>query len=1635
MATAAPSSLASSLEKTNGAKLSRLLIDGGTTVLRNAFDRYHPPVRLATGLNANYLTLKDLFKKKVLRSSQWDLLFPSGGAAPDSNKFDITLLFLLLTNICGLTPPPLGWHTKPSTSDSSFEALLAHVKFFRNELYGHVSSIGIDTLTFSTLWKDISAVLVSLGLDRVEIDKLKAEHGGEEDYIDLLREWSKSEENIKSELRDISNFQSKVYDDVKDVRGTQLEDHKTLADTKNTLEELSRCQTKTLVAVEEVQDGIRKFNHVAEDEKNRREAEREIEVLNNLAKAEFEVDIQYHAQRFQEGTREWIFKKVDEWLDNRSSPNRVMIISGNAGMGKSVISAVVCKRMQHAGRLSGSHFCQHNSVRYSSPQLMLQSLACHLTHTLSDYKKALVEKLSRNLGVELNSMGVEDLFALLFKEPLITVKDPQKNILMVVDGLDESEYQGRNELLGVVANQFCKLPTWIRFLVTTRPEINIAERLKHLQPIQLDENQEENERDIKLFFESRLESRIEEAHKNVLLKKLFERSEGVFLYAYFLVTCFKEENISLFTLKHLESKLPLGISSVYLSHFKRLEKELCEELKVEEEQVLNFLCALTASREPLPVSFACKVLKASGKSLAAQRRVNKAMVCISTLLPIRDGRLHFIHKSVKDWLTNTSSYCQHDFIVDRKEGHEILFKLCAAELDNIKRKEYFDSQFNDTENYALQHGVQHMIEVDGLGKGTTTHNVDSLVRAYVTDLKLIYAKLCVNSAVPSTDLLSILKKVKPALLKDESRSLLNDLSNLLRKHSHLISSHSHILFQSLVNEGSHELSSSATMILETELPNVSYLKYGHKEGQNGRVQARFYCSDTVACFDVSPEMDYMVCECRDGTIHLWSLQTGNKEWERPSLVKREFEDLFTEGGTTYYRGAYRRINYNGLTLYRSVAFDPSGKRVLPGNLKSVYTLNGDCDELFPESSCTFAHCVFPENKGTILTDCCDDPMKIGLWSLEDGQHKWSMSSGEIISSFTISNDESLLAIADVTGSIRLYDLETRCDRCLYRKEHVPCVLMHLNFEKSTLVCGYLPFKLEDLGHRFDWVYDGVAVFRFMPFQREDISNLSSPAATLPPRKLNIMSWPIEPGNLTLREVLILYYGIRKGVGNVFPSFLVGSYKKLSRETALVSSPSFPYLAAINVCRLDEETSDFRRKVIEVVLSREGDTIYSVTSDENSTFEVTVFRISNPDVLVSKPAFTSSSLSLLPMKEGVLCLKDGIPELWDFDLTRCIRPLPKLSGAEELSQVSQNLIACQRHCRKLSHEELVNFGQSSVLTDTLELSIATDECSVTDEVSGVDDSANSSESDDAISRDLSDVSMTPNLLMCVALGISQPLFVDVVDVCTGECVKSLKAWVEYHDKIQLVSCNSENQVLVCTFDEIEDRVFNGEELKVSLRNNNSWTSCWERSSRRYDDCPFVPHFAFSPEEDLVITWHSLSAGFGLHILDMRCGKTVLTLLKHRIDIVDCKFVCDSESLISCNEDNFVRLWNVRSGDLLCLLDIEEVPLTLGACLGNDLVVVGLSGARLKFIHAVLPRVKDSEKKKGRQGVHVDFLVATVLSVQLMTKVRNVLIKWGLDLLKHSIRLIFLPFPFSLSSVIVIIIVIQGDEHSRDQNCLH
>ena len=1053
MATATPSPLASSVEKTNGNKLSRLLIDGGTTVLRNIFDSHHPPANLAANLSSRHIhsILTRLRHRNILNGSQWDKLFPPpGGGTPNSINFDITLLFLLLTNICGLSPPPSGsWHKMPPASDTSREANLARMKYYRNVLHGHVTTTGIPKLVFDVKWQEVSSVLVSLGLNQSEVDRLKREPCGE-DYVSAVTEWMKNDEEIQFQLKDLLTKQQQVLQ-------TQQEDHRTLQDTQQTVGRVEQTPQDTHQAVgnlqqmlQEVrttqQESQQQIKREAANAEERGDKAEEDEALRKLAQVSTERVIQYHSGKYLEKTRLLIFKKIRLWLDDLASENRVMVISGDAGMGKSVIAAIVCQRMQQAGRLSGSHFCQHNKERYRNPKVMLQSLACQLCDVLPEYKSELVKKLSRNLGVDMNSLEVQELFEFLFEEPLCSVGDPGKNLLLVIDGLDESEYKGRNDLLDVVANHFCKLPVWFRFLVTTRPEVNIADRLQKFNPIQLEQDNEENVKDIRLFLEKQLSSVIQSGSEDVVIDALVRKAAGHFLYAYLMVDFFKK-NFSLLTPENLGRTLHSDVSSVYQSYFERLEKEL----EIGEDQFLTFLSAMAAAREPLPRDFVSKMLLSDSKSPSGPRKVTKAINSISTLLPVHDDCIVFFHKSLKDWLTDRTTYGQHNFSVDEKQGHAMLSQLCTNELNNVKRKGVHGSKFSNTARYALQHGVYHMLESEELDE--STRSFEEIVNNYVTDLDIVFAKLCVNNTASSKDIILTQKQEAFQSLSSERRKALDTLSSLLQKYRERLSTHPSAIFQVMVNEGGDVFASEATKVLQSR--EIPYMEYLHKEALKkvwNKTQAVFPCDSVVACFDISPKQEFMVCECSNGMIYLWSLETGELKWVRRVEVKK-----------CYFRPdlPFRVVpNSNVYSYYRSVVFHPTEPIVLPGILGHAYSIDGDLLPLFPESNCRFLVCSVHGDEGKIITDCPGDAKCLVMWNLKTGKEITRTIRNEDVLSFAWSPNGTLLAISHFSGLVCLVDALNCLDTTLAEvTTNRPCGMIKFTPDSQFLFClsqSFLP---------------------------------------------------------------------------------------------------------------------------------------------------------------------------------------------------------------------------------------------------------------------------------------------------------------------------------------------------------------------------------------------------------------------------------------------------------------------------------------------------------------------------------------------------------------------------------------------------
>ena len=209
MAAASPT-FPTSRETTNYARLCVLLVDVSSQVLRGTFDRIRPRGRLDTvlGTPPTSDTLKSLLKKKVLNPSQWSILYPAIKSSVSSEKFDITLLMVLLRNICGLTPSAAGWDALPSPTDVNCEDDLARIKYYRNTVYGHAAQASVDDVNFNDYWMKIRDTLVRLGgavyeaaIDGVKYDCMDPEM--EEHYIEMLKQWKMDEDRLKDKLDDV----------------------------------------------------------------------------------------------------------------------------------------------------------------------------------------------------------------------------------------------------------------------------------------------------------------------------------------------------------------------------------------------------------------------------------------------------------------------------------------------------------------------------------------------------------------------------------------------------------------------------------------------------------------------------------------------------------------------------------------------------------------------------------------------------------------------------------------------------------------------------------------------------------------------------------------------------------------------------------------------------------------------------------------------------------------------------------------------------------------------------------------------------------------------------------------------------------------------------------------------------------------------------------------------------------------------------------------------------------------------------------------------------------------------------------------------------------------------------------------
>ena len=496
--------------KANFNRICQLLIEKGSDALRRVLHVVHPAPTLAAALRSHRKTLRRL-RYNVINPPQWRLLYPAA-APPNSNEFDITLLTILLRNICGLSSPAKGWNVIPPITDTSISADILRIKILRNEVYGHTAIAQYDDATFEKFWQEISQPLVRLGIPQQEIDELKVAplSPEEKSYIEKLREWKELEDTLLKKMKDIESQMVSMRADVEKLKGTLGSPN--------------------------------------------------VSKVDQLTKFDFKGKIDGLCKKFQEGTRKWLFDVLSRWFADEES--RVMILTAGPGMGKSVFSAKVCQLIGEDRKLAGCHFCDFKISDSGNPSRILESLASQMCDNVDGFRDKLTEILRRNHSRD----SLWNAFRVLLSEPLHAL-DRREPMLIVVDALDESKTNCKSELLELISDEFPQLPKWIKILITSRPELQVKRKLEHFHLLEVlleDYNQQE---DLQCFIKRRLHILNEDS-----IRWLAWLCKGSFLYAYYML---KElEEMPMRDVLNLSDFAPRGISGFYEKQFQRLRISL-----------------------------------------------------------------------------------------------------------------------------------------------------------------------------------------------------------------------------------------------------------------------------------------------------------------------------------------------------------------------------------------------------------------------------------------------------------------------------------------------------------------------------------------------------------------------------------------------------------------------------------------------------------------------------------------------------------------------------------------------------------------------------------------------------------------------------------------------------------------------------------------------------------------------------------------------------------------------------------------------------------------------------------------------------------------------------------------------------
>ena len=330
------------------------------------------------------------------------------------------------------------------------------------------------------------------------------------------------------------------------------------------------------------------------------------------------------------------------------------------------MSGALAQRAKKAGHLGAAYFCSHSDRTRNNPRYLLGTVACQLCACNSQYSNLVGGEGGVRMMLANSKLGVLELFTKLLQEPLGKCNPCEQRKVVIIDALDETEYESREDFLDLLTHRFPLLPKWLVFFITSRPEDTVQFRLKKYNPcVKICAGNSENvtfyqqhEQDIKRFLEKRLDF----SHIPYSVEDITKKCSGLFLYAYYIVELLNDPSRS-GKIGLLSDLFPGDIDDFFRENFQRIFDKVGADLYRK-----LFSCVIAAPSPP-PLSFISFILEKENSDLDEQEVIDAVLQFV--VMRTSDQTLTFLHSLIPSWLT------------DRKKASRRLF------ISKIKANEYF----------------------------------------------------------------------------------------------------------------------------------------------------------------------------------------------------------------------------------------------------------------------------------------------------------------------------------------------------------------------------------------------------------------------------------------------------------------------------------------------------------------------------------------------------------------------------------------------------------------------------------------------------------------------------------------------------------------------------------------------------------------------------------------------------------------------------------------------------------------------------------------------------------------------------------------------------------------------------------